>query len=222
MASQPLSPEKPAAAGDGDRKAAAPPAASSAAAPSAGGAGPRPTATGGTAAARPARAAAARPAEGDPSDPEFRRRFVLRWLMWGSALLFFVQSALAGLAMFWPRRVTGFGSKIDAGPVANFPVGSVTRFREGKFYLSRLENGIIALYWRCTHLGCTVPWREDENLFHCPCHGSIYERTGQNIAGPAPRPLDYMTVEIVNGRVIVNTREIHQRAVHLPEHVTPV
>ncbi|NLG70128.1 MAG: Rieske 2Fe-2S domain-containing protein [Firmicutes bacterium] len=142
--------------------------------------------------------------------------------MWGSAIVFFVQSALAGLAMFWPRRVTGFGSRIDAGPLANFPVGSVTPFREGKFYLSRLEDGIIALYWRCTHLGCTVPWREEENLFHCPCHGSIYERTGQNIAGPAPRPLDYMTVEIVNGRVIVNTREIHERSVHLPEHVTPV
>ena len=220
MASQPLSPEKPAA--DGDRKAAAPPASAAAAAPSSGGAAPRPAGAGSTAPARPARAAAARAAEVDPSDPEFRRRYFLRWLMWGSAFVFFIQSALAGLAMFWPRRVTGFGSKIDAGPVANFPIGSVTRFREGKFYLSRLENGIIALYWRCTHLGCTVPWREDENLFHCPCHGSIYERTGQNIAGPAPRPLDYMTVEIVNGRVIVNTREIHQRAVHLPEHVTPV
>ncbi|MEW6044868.1 MAG: Rieske 2Fe-2S domain-containing protein [Bacillota bacterium] len=171
---------------------------------------------------RAAAAGAARAAEPAPGDPEMRRRILMRWLMWGSAFVFFAQSALAGLAMFWPRRVLGFGSKVDAGPVSSFPAGSVTKFREGKFWLSRLDNGVIALYWRCTHLGCTVPWREDEQLFHCPCHGSIYERTGQNIAGPAPRPLDYMTVEIVNGRIIVNTREIHERAVHLPQHVTPV
>lgn len=205
MESQPTTPEKPAAAASPRPSVAA----RTAAGPSS------------AAAARPARSAA-RGTEVDPNDPDFKRRYVLRWLMWGSAIVFFVQSALAGLAMFWPRRVTGFGSRIDAGPLANFPVGSVTPFREGKFYLSRLEDGIIALYWRCTHLGCTVPWREEENLFHCPCHGSIYERTGQNIAGPAPRPLDYMTVEIVDGRVIVNTREIHERSVHLPEHVTPV
>ncbi|HEY8424980.1 MAG TPA: Rieske 2Fe-2S domain-containing protein [Limnochordales bacterium] len=205
MESQPTTPEKPAAA-----------ASQRPAGPAKGGAG-----SAAAAPARPARSVA-RGAEVDPSDPDVKRRYVLRWLMWGSAIVFFVQSALAGLAMFWPRRVTGFGSRIDAGPLSNFPVGSVTAFREGKFYLSRLDNGIIALYWRCTHLGCTVPWREDENLFHCPCHGSVYERTGQNIAGPAPRPLDYMTVEIVNGRVIVNTREIHERSVHLPEHVTPV
>ena len=150
------------------------------------------------------------------------RRHLMRWLMWGSALVFLGQSALAGLAMFWPRRVVGFGSKIDVGPVSQFPVNSVTRFRDGKFYLSRLENGVIALYWRCTHLGCTVPWREDEQLFHCPCHGSIFERTGQNIAGPAPRPLDYMTVEIVNGRIVVNTGDIRERERHLPEHIVPV
>ena len=149
------------------------------------------------------------------------RRLLLRWLMWGSAFLFFGQTALASMAMFWPRKVVGFGSKVDVGPLSQFPVNSVTRFRDGKFYLSRLENGVIALYWRCTHLGCTVPWREDEQLFHCPCHGSIFERTGQNIAGPAPRPLDYMAVEIVNGRVVVNTGDIHQRERHLPEHVTP-
>ncbi len=142
--------------------------------------------------------------------------------MWGSAFIFFAQSALASLAMFWPRRITGFGSKIDAGPVADYPIGSVTKFRDGKFWLSRLDTGVIALYWRCTHLGCTVPWRPDEDRFHCPCHGSIYERTGQNIAGPAPRPLDYMAIEIVRGRIIVNTGDIRQRERHLPQHVTPV
>lgn len=146
----------------------------------------------------------------------------MRWLMWGSAFAFFAESALASLAMFWPRKMAGFGSRIDAGPLASFAADSVTKFRDGKFWLSRTQDGVIALYWRCTHLGCTVPWREEEHLFHCPCHGSIYDRLGQNVAGPAPRPLDYMAVTIENGHVIVDTGDIRERSVASPEHVTRV
>lgn len=150
------------------------------------------------------------------------RRGLLRDAMWASAGAFAVQAALTGLAMFWPRRVEGFGSIIDAGPVENYPVGTVTRVRDGRFYISRLPEGVLALYWRCPHLGCTVPWVESQRLFICPCHGSVYEPTGQNIAGPAPRPMDIMQVEVRNGRLFVNTSAIRQRERHSPEHVTPV
>ncbi|HEY8417487.1 MAG TPA: Rieske 2Fe-2S domain-containing protein [Limnochordales bacterium] len=150
------------------------------------------------------------------------RRGLLRNVMWASAGIFAVQAAVTGLAMFWPRKVEGFGTVIDAGPIDEFPVGSVTRIRDGRFYVSRLPEGVIALYWRCPHLGCTVPWNQTQNLFICPCHGSVYEPTGQNIAGPAPRPMDYMRVEIRGGRLLVDTGDIRQRDRHLPEHVTPV
>ncbi|HLG75832.1 MAG TPA: hypothetical protein VKX46_05425, partial [Ktedonobacteraceae bacterium] len=30
----------------------------------------------------------------------------------------------------------------------------------------------VALYQRCVHLGCTVPFRNDCLSFKCPCHGS--------------------------------------------------
>lgn len=150
------------------------------------------------------------------------RRGLLRNIMWVSAGAFALQVAVTGLSMFWPRKVEGFGSVIDAGPLENFPVGSVTRVRDGRFYISRLPEGILALYWRCPHLGCTVPWVENEQLFICPCHGSVYEPTGQNIAGPAPRPMDVMQVEIRNGRVLVNTGVIRERARHTPADVTPV
>ena len=150
------------------------------------------------------------------------RRGLLRNIMWVSAGAFALQVAVTGLSMFWPRKVEGFGSVIDAGPLENFPVGSVTRVRDGRFYISRLPEGILALYWRCPHLGCTVPWVESEQLFICPCHGSVYEPTGHNIAGPAPRPMDVMQVEIRNGRVLVNTGVIRERARHTPADVTPV
>lgn len=158
----------------------------------------------------------------DLTEDERKRRSFLRKVMWSSAGLVVLESALAGLALFWPRKVEGFGSKIRAGNLSDFEVGSITRFRDGKFYLSRLPEGVIALYWKCPHLGCTVPWVPEEDKFHCPCHGSIYERTGQNVAGPAPRPMDYMEVEIRGDEVWVDTGRIHQRTAHSTEHVTKI
>lgn len=156
------------------------------------------------------------------SRQERKRRSFLRTVMWSSAGLVLAESALAGLALFWPRKVEGFGSKIRAGKISDFPIGSVTRFRDGKFYISRLPEGIIALYWKCPHLGCTVPWVAEEGMFHCPCHASVYEATGQNVAGPAPRPMDYMAIEISGDDVIVDTGTIIERAQHSSEHVTKV
>lgn len=152
------------------------------------------------------------------ANAETRRGF-FRNVMWASTGLFAVQAAVSGLAMFWPRKVEGFGAAMDVGTIDDYPVGSVTRVREGRFYLSRLsEDRIIALYWVCPHLGCTVPWVGDR--FHCPCHSSIYERTGQNVAGPAPRPMDYMAIRLEGDRIIVDTGAIFERTRHLPEHET--
>lgn len=159
---------------------------------------------------------------GEMTEDERKRRSFLRTVMWGSAGLVLVESALAGLALFWPRNVEGFGSMIRAGTLEDFEIGSVTRFRDGRFYISRLPEGIMALYWKCPHLGCTVPWEPAQGLFACPCHGSIYEPTGQNIAGPAPRPMDYMGIEIRGNEVWVDTGDIRERSQHSPDHVTRV
>ena len=68
----------------------------------------------------------------------------------------------------------------------------------------------MALYWKCVHLGCTVPWVPAGKLdFHCPCHGSVYTYDGVRIAGPAPRPLDYMQLTVdPSGEILVNTGKI--------------
>lgn len=152
------------------------------------------------------------------------RRDVIRSLMWGSLGVMFLEGAAAGLASFWPRKVAGFGGKVVAGKVNDFKVGSVTKVAEGKFYLVRLEEGFLALYWKCTHLGCTVPWSppEDPGKFHCPCHSSIFDITGQKLAGPAPRSMDLMAVEIVDGKVVVDTGKIIQRLDYDPSQVTRV
>ena len=54
--------------------------------------------------------------------------------------------------------------------------------------------GFVALYQKCVHLGCRVPFCETSQWFECPCHGSQYNRVGEKKGGPAPRGLDRFAV----------------------------
>jgi cytochrome b6-f complex iron-sulfur subunit len=72
----------------------------------------------------------------------------------------------------------------------------------------------IALYQRCVHLGCTVPFRDDCVSFKCPCHGSHYNVTGEFLDGPAPRSLDRFEVTFNGDDLIVNTGVLNNTVSH--------
>jgi cytochrome b6-f complex iron-sulfur subunit len=73
-----------------------------------------------------------------------------------------------------------------------------------------VTDGLMALYMRCVHLGCRVPWCAPSQGFECPCHGSRYNAIGQYFGGPAPRNLDRFAVENQGGRLIIRTGTIIQ------------
>jgi len=135
------------------------------------------------------------------------RRSFLGWAFGVALVGLFGQAGTALLQFFKPRIEPGaFGGKIVAGQMGEFQSGTVSYVSKGRFYISRLEDGgMLALSQRCTHLGCTVPWSEDEHQFHCPCHSSLFNPKGEVIGGPAPRPLDLFPIEIVEGQVVVDT-----------------
>ena len=148
------------------------------------------------------------------------RRGLLAFFGWSTIALVGLQALVAFLVFFWPRKTGTFGSKISVGSPGDFKVGDVKYFVDGKFYLTRVEEGFMALYQRCPHVGCTVPWRPEfthdkapgvVGLFRCPCHGSTYLRNGQIIFGPAPRPMDYMRITNEGGRLVVDTSKIQKR-----------
>jgi len=72
----------------------------------------------------------------------------------------------------------------------------------------------VALYQRCVHLGCTVPFRDDCVSFKCPCHGSHYNVDGEFIDGPAPRSLDRFQMSFNGDQVVVNTGAINDKVPH--------
>lgn len=67
----------------------------------------------------------------------------------------------------------------------------------------------VALYQKCVHLGCKVPFRDDCHSFKCPCHGSHYNVDGEYLDGPAPRSLDRFSISFQGSDLIVDTGKIN-------------
>jgi cytochrome b6-f complex iron-sulfur subunit len=155
------------------------------------------------------------------------RRSFLRKLWVGLGILAGAEFVGVVFAFLRPRkppvRETDFGGIIEAGPIDDFEPDSVTAFIRGQFYLSRLKDGgFLALSRKCTHLGCTVPWDSEGNIFLCPCHSSAFDRTGEVISPPAPRALDLHPVDIENGIVRVDTgKKIKRKSFKLSQVVRP-
>ena len=58
----------------------------------------------------------------------------------------------------------------------------------------------------CTHLDCTVQYRDDLEIIWCACHNGRYDLEGRNISGPPPRPLEQYAVHIddISGEIFIS------------------
>lgn len=153
------------------------------------------------------------------------RRSFLNKLWLGLGALATAEFVVLVTKWFKPRdprsSTTRQGEVVVAGSIDRFEPGSVTAFVGGRFYLSRLANGgFLALSRTCTHLGCTVPWVDDEKRFVCPCHASAFDINGDVIEPPAPRAMDLFEVSIENDVVSVDTGKRTRRTAFSPEQAT--
>ena len=112
-------------------------------------------------------------------------------------------------------KIEGLGAKITAGKKADI-LSTLQKSNDepilntqGRFFLVHGPGAIVAAYRKCVHLGCAVPWVKSEDQFHCPCHGSLYDKkTALKKGGPAPRGLDLFHVAEVNGALVVDTNPL--------------
>jgi cytochrome b6-f complex iron-sulfur subunit len=178
------------------------------------------------------------PATVGPIDPETygqtRRQFLNRGVV-GLMVVSISGFGASVVAFLWPTVSGGFGSKITAGtvdavqkviatkqPFYNpqgrfyinpYPTDSATQAKAKKVYspglLVGMEAGYVALYQKCVHLGCRVPWCTSSQWFECPCHGSKYSRVGEKKGGPAPRGLDRFALSIAGGLISVDTKTVY-------------
>ncbi len=150
--------------------------------------------------------------------PIVSRRVIVLGGFWSALGLALLGLFGPQLDFLYPRRVRGFGGPVFV-PRNQIPEpgGEPVRNFEGRFWLVHLpagttpngeetRGGVLALWQKCPHLGCTVPWRPDfvfqgrKGWFRCPCHGSTYTKEGGVLVfGPAPRSMD--TFRIPEDRV---------------------
>ena len=158
-----------------------------------------------------------------------RRQFLTKALRYSFGAFAGIQ-VLTWLGFLWPKITGGFGGKVDAGLVIDLKKqiiqsdGSIVPafIPDARAYVLPFDNdllegsqfesngtvadGLSAVYQRCVHLGCRVPWCNSSQGFECACHGSKYNRVGEYYAGPAPRNLDRFPVSVTDtGRLVINT-----------------
>jgi len=62
----------------------------------------------------------------------------------------------------------------------------------------------------CPHLGCTVPWNKEKNLFVCPCHGATFALDGTRVSGPSLRGMDALETSVQDGQLQVRFQYFRQ------------
>jgi menaquinol-cytochrome c reductase iron-sulfur subunit len=152
------------------------------------------------------------------SDPN-RRDFLLK-LGTGAGIAALTGQAVASLRSLVPNVSYDAPTTVKLGPPLEFPDG-LKFLPDQRLFVFREGNTFHAVSAVCTHLGCTVRAEalarpaekvtEGKSLrlthrFLCPCHGSAYEGDGTNVAGPAPKPLEWYRLEVApdDGQLVVD------------------
>jgi len=160
------------------------------------------------------------------------RRTFLRYALGGAVGLGVGGFGVGFVGMLWPSLGGGFGANIvlpdSAAEIADgieearapyeYPAGRMyivvwdpsvqgaeEQYGEDHAILAD-GRGLMALYQKCVHLGCRVPWCQSSQWYECPCHGSKYNKWGEWVSGPAGRGLDRFPSQVNEaGEYLVNT-----------------
>lgn len=169
-------------------------------------AGTPPAAASPAAAAKKVPPKAGKDSEGSAEPVKARRRLIWAfvWGYLGVNLLMFMR-------FFFPRALFEPKTIFSVGYPNDFTLGVETKFQKDyRIWVVRNPSRIFVIYARCTHLGCTPDWKQSENKFKCPCHGSGYDSEGVNFEGPAPRPMDRAYLELdATGQIVVDTNRLY-------------
>jgi len=135
------------------------------------------------------------PLRGDLSRRGFFSVLGLGWAIFSAA----TAAGLGAVVRFlMPNVLYEPPQEFKIGVPSEFAVGAVDeRFKAAYgVWIVREPTGFYALSTVCTHLGCTPNWLAADEKFKCPCHGSGFVKTGINVEGPAPRPLERYAIRV--------------------------
>lgn len=135
-----------------------------------------------------------------------RRKFLSQVSMWASLVVSYGVAAWYTARYLYPakrppRIRSLFVGRLDA-------IGDATIIQDLRgvpVQIVKDGSKLCALSTVCTHLGCRVRWEGEK--FLCPCHNAAFDKNGNVVSGPPPRPLDRYDVEVVDGSVYLKVKE---------------
>ena len=138
--------------------------------------------------------------------PTASKRDFLKYML-GGGLVAWIASLLYPIFSYLrpPRQAEVEVTSVNAGRLADIPKesGTIVRFGNKPVLLVRTtENQLRAFSAVCTHLDCTVQYRNDLGMIWCACHNGKYDLNGRNVSGPPPRPLEEF-------RVVLKSEAVH-------------
>lgn len=173
---------------------------------------------------------------GSPATSQLTRRKFFSWVGFGSVLLALGGCGAGTVALLMPKMNYEPSTTYTVGRPSDYKKGDMRLIESRQVFIFRdywtekdsqtgqdvEREGFQALTAVCTHLGCSYKpftgadvsthadgWKADVVHAHCPCHGSRFNRAGQVLAGPAPRPLPFFQLSLTpDGRLEVDNSKI--------------
>ena len=138
------------------------------------------------------------------------RRSFLRILL-GGGMLASAASFFYPLVRYLvpPAAVDLGGDTVAAAKVGDLKPNSSKIFKFGTrpgLLVMGADGNYRALSATCTHLGCTVQYRNDTKQIWCACHNGTYDLAGRNVSGPPPRPLEQFDVHVKGDDIFVSRK----------------
>jgi Rieske Fe-S protein len=106
-----------------------------------------------------------------------------------------------------PEAAESAVMSVSAGRPDDVPPNTGTIFKFGAepgLLIRTTEGELKAFSARCTHLNCTVQYDAAQKLIVCACHNGQFDLNGKNVAGPPPKPLPALNVNVRGDEVIVS------------------
>jgi cytochrome b6-f complex iron-sulfur subunit len=136
------------------------------------------------------------------------RRTLIRWLL-GSGFAASIASFVYPAIRFMnpPDIPEASVNEVSAGKAQDLKPnsGKIVKFGSRPALLVRVSD----TEWRafsavCTHLNCTVQYRDSTRQIWCACHNGTYDLNGHVISGPPPAPLEEYAVKVRGDEVVIS------------------
>jgi Rieske Fe-S protein len=141
------------------------------------------------------------------SSVQNRRSFV-SWILGGgvaASLASFLYPVIRYLNP--PQVVEAAINEVAGGKVQDLKPnsGKIVKFgNKPALLIHTADNQWKAFSAVCTHLNCTVQYRESTSQIWCACHNGTYDLSGNVVSGPPPKGLEEYSVSLRGDEVMIS------------------